>query len=198
MNSILSMCDYYEYQGYDYYERKSFQIKWIFILLLATRLPWIFSILEAINFFLNIISIIVGLLTLKNLKKSFLIIYCFISEIIFFISIYDISDLLENGSNFGIELKFRILNTLLFIIWSLLLFYTIKLMFDIFKTEIYAPLFNFSASIDRINEDHFNNNNYIEMIESIKFNNNNNNDNNNINNNNDNNNDNDNNNNNIN
>ncbi|KAN0022534.1 hypothetical protein ACTFIU_004732 [Dictyostelium citrinum] len=182
-NTIFSMCDYYEYQGYDFYERKSFQMKWIFVLLLATRLPWIFSVLEIINFFLNIISIIVGLLTIKNLRKSFLIIYCFISEIIFFISIYDISDLLENGSNFGIQLKFRILNTLLFVIWSLLLFCTIKLMFDLFQTEVYKPLFNFSVSIDRNNEDHYNNNNYIEMIESIKFKNNNNDDNNSNNNN---------------
>ncbi|KAN0032222.1 hypothetical protein ACTFIV_006100 [Dictyostelium citrinum] len=157
-NSIFSMCDYYEYQGYDFYERKSFQMKWIFVLLLATRLPWIFSVLEIINFFLNIISIIVGLLTIKNLRKSFLIIYCFISEIIFFISIYDISDLLENGSNFGIQLKLRILNTLLFVIWSLLLFYTIKLMFDLFQTQVYKPLFNFSVSIDRNNDGNNNNN----------------------------------------
>ncbi|KAK5583991.1 hypothetical protein RB653_005598 [Dictyostelium firmibasis] len=151
--SVFECENYYELTEL---EKLTYKLKWIFLIMLIIRIPWcFFSFLSMCNMAVEVVTIIIGLFGIKTLKKLFLVLYCTLSEVSFFLSSYDICQFLEIGDNnkFNLPYSFRILFTILFIIWSLFMFFSIKLVLDLFQTQESKPLLiSFAVSTDSIND----------------------------------------------
>ncbi|KAM9985358.1 hypothetical protein ACTFIZ_008901 [Dictyostelium cf. discoideum] len=152
----LSLFECENYNELTALEKVIYKLKWLFLIMILLRIPWcFFSFLSICNMATEIVTIIIGLFGIKTLKKSFLVLYCALSEISFFICSYNICQFLEIGDNnkFNIPYSFRILFSVLFIIWSLFMFFSIKLVLDLFQTQESKPLLiSVSVSTDSIND----------------------------------------------
>ncbi|EAL67181.1 hypothetical protein DDB_G0280405 [Dictyostelium discoideum AX4] len=140
----LSLFECENYNELTELEKVIYKLKWLFLIMILLRIPWcFFSFLSICNMAIEIVTIIIGLFGIKTLKKSFLVLYCTLSEVSFFMSSYDICQFLEIGNNnkFNISYPFRILFTVLFIIWNL------------FQTQESKPLLiSISVSTDSRND----------------------------------------------
>ncbi|KAM9968210.1 hypothetical protein ACTFIW_002646 [Dictyostelium discoideum] len=152
----LSLFECENYNELTELEKVIYKLKWLFLIMILLRIPWcFFSFLSICNMAIEIVTIIIGLFGIKTLKKSFLVLYCTLSEVSFFMSSYDICQFLEIGDNnkFNISYPFRILFTVLFVIWSLFMFFSIKLVLDLFQTQESKPLLiSISVSTDSRND----------------------------------------------
>ncbi|EGC37499.1 hypothetical protein DICPUDRAFT_30157 [Dictyostelium purpureum] len=142
---ISSMFDFREYEGFDEIEKVQFQLKWILTSMMIIRLPMCFiSLVIIVDTAIEFFTIFIGFLGISYLKKVFLVSYCTLSEISFFLSSYGICSFLSDAhpNDIIVIIKvgggLKIFFVVIFILWNL------------FQTSESKPLlFSFSASSER-------------------------------------------------